>query len=203
MEKLSLSYFFYLLSLHSISKDFCAYLSHPQQNWCLENLREMGLQLHNITEDWQNVSLLADLAFCTDGKNKKLFLCICIRHICVYIDDMSHHDFLEYGIPISSLCDRCVLMLLAESGLLQIFKMLCIRSKLKNTLPRNLGKYFWNIPASSFWAPYSNYCVEMVFCEVWHPNFPQDAHRKDCCEEPVCIWQLPTSELRLCSLPVR
>lgn len=43
-------------------------------------------------------------------------------------------------------------------------------NKLK-TFSRNLGKYLWNIPAVSFWASYPNYCVGMVFCEVWHTDF--------------------------------
>lgn len=76
------------------------------------------------------MSLLADLAFFTETKNKKMFIYIYMQCICVCGDDMSHHDFLEYGIPVSSLCDQCVLALLAESGLLQIFKMRGIRSKL-------------------------------------------------------------------------
>lgn len=36
---------------------------------------------------------------------------------------VSHHDFLEHGIHISSLWDQCVLTFLAESGELQIFKL--------------------------------------------------------------------------------
>lgn len=35
--------------------------------------------------------------------------------LCVY-RYMSHYDFLEQGILMSSLCDQCVLTLLAESG---------------------------------------------------------------------------------------
>lgn len=63
----------------------------------------------------------------------------------------------------SSLCDQCVLTFLAESGFLQIFKMPCIRNKLKHTLPRNLGKYLWNIPAASFWAPHPDNCVGLLW----------------------------------------
>lgn len=115
---------------------------------------------------------------------------------------MSHHDLLEYGIPVSSLCDQRVLTLLAESRWLQIFKMLLsgVSSKI---LYLEIWGNIWSIPAASFYVPSPNYCVEMVFCEIWHPNSPQDAHRKDCCKELACLWQLPPSELCHCSLPLR
>lgn len=61
-----------------------------------------------------------------------------------------------------------VSMLLAQSGLLHIFKMPRSRSKPKNTLPRCLGKYLWDIPAASSWAPYPGYGVELALCEAWH-----------------------------------
>lgn len=119
--------------------------------------------------------------------------------VCV---QMACHDFLLYGVPISLLCDQCVWTLLAEGGLLQIFEIPHIQSKLKNL--GNLGNSLWSIPTAYFWAPYSNCCVNVVFCEAEHSQtfpVPRGARGKDCWEKVVCLSQLPTSELCLCSIP--
>lgn len=62
----------------------------------------------------------------------------------------------------------------------------------------------WNILYLEIWGNISEIFQQLlselptliivsVFCEVWHPNFPQDAYRKDCSEELVCFWELPAS----------